>query len=91
MKAPRKKNGNRPAQRSQQFPPGWDEKRVREVVAYYDSLTDDEWLAHDEAARNAEGETLMSVPTELVPAIGQLIANYRRPPRKHGKKKAART
>ena len=31
-------------------PPGWDEERVRGIVQHYESLTDDEWVAEDEAA-----------------------------------------
>ena len=30
---------------NQKFPPGWDEKRVREVLADYESLTEDEQIA----------------------------------------------
>ena len=58
------------------FPPGWDEERVRGVIEYYDNQSDDEAIAEAEAeaALEAEGETLMMVPTELVPTIRKLIA-----------------
>ena len=34
----------------QQFPPGWDEKRVSELIAHYESQTEDEEFADIEAA-----------------------------------------
>ena len=58
----------------QKFPPGWDEARVREILAHYESQTEDEQFAEIEAAREAEGVTLMAVPTELVPEVRALIA-----------------
>ena len=57
----------------QQFPPGWDEMRVRKVLAHYENQTDEEAVAEDEAAFETEGQTVMIVPTNLVPAIRQLI------------------
>ena len=53
----------------QKLPPGWDEARIREVIEHYDSQDEDERAAEIEAAWEAEGMTLMSVPTELVPEI----------------------
>ena len=32
------------------FPPGWDEARVQRVLQHYDSLTEEEAVAEDEAA-----------------------------------------
>jgi hypothetical protein len=64
--------------KSQNFPHGWDEKRVQRVLAHYESQTEDEAVAEDEAAYEAEGQTVMIVPTDLVPAIRRLIA------RRHG-------
>ena len=58
----------------QQFPPGWDEARVREVLAHYEGQGEDEQFAEIEAAREAEGVTLMAVPTELVPEVRALLA-----------------
>ena len=60
--------------KKQVFPRGWDEKRVKEVIAYYDNQTEDEELAEYEAAMKIEGESVMLVPTELVPDIRRLIA-----------------
>lgn len=54
------------------FPPGWDEQRVQRVLAHYETQTEDEATAEDEAA--SESRTLMEVPTDLVPAVRELIA-----------------
>ncbi len=56
------------------YPPGWDEERVRRVIAHYDAQTEDEQFADIEAARETEGVTLMAVPTELVPEVRALLA-----------------
>jgi len=58
----------------QKFPPGWDEDRVRQVLAHYEGQTDDEQFAEIEAAREADGITLVAVPTDLVPEVLALIA-----------------
>jgi hypothetical protein len=63
----------KPKTRRQKFPPGWDEKRVRRVLEHYENQTEDEAVAEDEAAYQAEGQTVMIVPTKLVPAIRQLL------------------
>ena len=59
-----------------EFPPGWDEKRVRSVIAYYDQQTEDEAVAEAEAALQNESSTLMKIPTELVPAVLELIDKH---------------
>jgi len=63
--------------KKQKLPPGWTEKRVREVIAHYDSQTEGEQAAEIEAARRAENITMMAVPTELVPEVVDLIARKR--------------
>jgi hypothetical protein len=59
------------------FPLGWDDERVRRVLAHYESQTDAEAIAEDEAALENESETFIQVPKELVPAIRELIAKHR--------------
>jgi len=49
------------------FPPGWDEQRVRDVLAHYEAQTEDEAVAEDEAAFEDKGQTFMEVPNALVP------------------------
>jgi hypothetical protein len=58
------------------FPPGWDEQRVRRVLEHYDSQTDEEAVAEDEAGVSAS--TVMNVPVELVPAVRELIAKHKK-------------
>ena len=56
------------------FPPGWDENRVREVLAHYETQTEEEAVAEDEAAFEDSSQTLMEIPNELVPSVRELIA-----------------
>jgi hypothetical protein len=60
--------------KDQKFPPGWDEARVRKLIEYYDNLDEDSQVAEDEAAQETEGQTTIVVPSDLVPAIRELIA-----------------
>ena len=76
MKKQAKKANGRTANR-QNFPQGWDEERVQKVLAHYENQTEEEAVAEDEAAYEAEGQTVMVVPTKLVPAIRQLLARRR--------------
>jgi len=59
------------------FPLGWDEERVRRVLAHYEEQSEDEAVAEDEAAFEEPSQTVMEVPTVLVPAIRELIAKHR--------------
>ena len=61
------------------FPPGWDEERVHRVLAYYESQTEEEAVAEDEAAyeHEHEGQTIMEIPKELVPKVRDIIAQHR--------------
>jgi hypothetical protein len=54
-------------------PKGWDEERVRRVLASYEAQTEEEAVAEDEAGMEST-ETVMSIPYELVPQIRELIA-----------------
>lgn len=56
------------------FPPGWDEQRVRNVIDHYERQSQDEALAEDEAAYEDTSCTLMEVPKELVSKVRELIA-----------------
>ena len=56
------------------YPVGWNARRVRRVLERYERQTDEDATAEDEAAWCREGETLMSVPSELVADVCDLIA-----------------
>jgi hypothetical protein len=43
------------------------------LIDHYENMSDDELLAEDEAAREAEGQTIMMIPTDLVPAVRELL------------------
>jgi len=60
------------------FPSGWDEERVRRVLAHYQEQTEAEAVAEDEAAFEDRTQTVMEIPTELVPAVRELIARHGR-------------
>lgn len=60
------------------FPPGWNEERVRAVLRHYEEQSEEEAVAEDEAAFEDRTQTVMEVPTELVPAIRDLIARHQR-------------
>lgn len=59
-----------------EFPPGWDEARVRRVIDCYETQSEDEALLEDEAVFSGQDHTLMEVPADLVPAIREMIANH---------------
>jgi hypothetical protein len=56
------------------FPPNWDEKRVRDVLAHYESQSENEAVTEDEAAFEDPSQTTMEIPNELVKKVRELIA-----------------
>ncbi len=60
-----------------EFPPGWDEDRVRKVLRHYEVQSEEEATAEDEAALEDRDQTFMEVPNDLVPEIRSLIARHR--------------
>jgi hypothetical protein len=58
------------------FPAGWDEEKVRRVLAHYEEQTDEDALLEDEAGMEPS-ETVMNVPHDLVPKVRELIAKRR--------------
>jgi len=63
--------------KSNQFPPGWNEARVRRVVDHYEKQSDVEAVAEDEAAYRSTTTTVMKIPVKLVPAVRALLAKRR--------------
>jgi hypothetical protein len=64
--------------RQTRFPPGWDEERVRRVLEHYESQTDEEAVAEDEAAFEATTHTVVEIPVELLPAVRELLATRKK-------------
>ena len=60
--------------RQSRFPKGWDEDRVRQVLAHYESQSEEEAIAEDEAAWEDSGQTFMEIPNDLVPTVRELLA-----------------
>jgi hypothetical protein len=62
---------------SNKYPKGWDLERVSRVLAHYESQTEEEAVAEDEAAFEALDQTIMEIPTDLVPKVRELIAKHK--------------
>jgi len=60
-----------------EFPEGWDEEKVRRVLAHYEQQSEEEAVAEDEAAYEDRTQSLVEVPVELVPAVRELIAKHK--------------
>ena len=58
----------------QKFPAGWDEERVRQVIAHYENQSEDEQFAEIEAATESQEIIMMAVPADLAPEVRALIA-----------------
>jgi len=60
------------------FPEGWDDARVKRVLDHYETQSEEQAVAEDEAASEQRDQTLMAVPSELVPTVRELIAKRRK-------------
>jgi hypothetical protein len=58
------------------FPSGWDEDRIRSVLAHYEEQTEEEAIAEDEAAFEDQTQSIMEIPKELVPVVRELLAKH---------------
>ena len=62
----------------QRFPAGWDEQRVKRLLAELDARTEEEWIAADEAAAAGGGDqAVITVPAALLPEIRRLLASHK--------------
>lgn len=57
------------------FPVGWDDEKVRRVLAPYEEQSDEDALVDDEAGIEPF-ETVMDIPHDLVPKVRELIAKH---------------
>ena len=74
----------------ERYPPGWNEVRVRRVLEYYESQSDEEAVAEDEAAFESTTQTTMDVPVDLVPVVRELIAKRKVSSGQSGKRRITR-
>jgi hypothetical protein len=59
----------------QRFPKGWNEQRVKELIAELDSRTDEEWIVADEAATtDGDDQVVITLAAALLPEIRRLLA-----------------
>jgi len=57
------------------FPSGWDDEKVRRVLAHYEEQSEDDALLEDEAGVESS-DTVMDIPHDLVPKVRELIAKH---------------
>jgi hypothetical protein len=57
----------------QSLPEGWSEERIQRLLREYETQSDDDAMAEDEAAWEDISETTMKVPVDLVPAVLEMI------------------
>ncbi len=61
----------------QQLPHGWDKQQMQQLLAEVENRTEEEWIADDEAAKEpTDDQTMITVPTVLLPEIRRLLAKY---------------
>jgi hypothetical protein len=63
--------------KKQRLPKGWTEKQIKELAAHHDEMSPEEVAKEIEAAVSAKDQTVMVVPTKLVPQIQALITSKR--------------
>lgn len=57
------------------FPKGWDEQKVQQLLKELESRTDDEWIAEDAAAASeSRDQSVITVPNSMLPQIRKLLA-----------------
>ena len=56
------------------YPPGWNESRVKRVLEHYECQSEEEAVAEDEAAYEDSNQTFIEIPNELVPEVRELLA-----------------
>lgn len=60
------------------FPAGWDAKRVEQLLKHHEGLSEEQQVAEDEeAAREQAGQSVITVPENLLPAIRELLARQK--------------
>jgi hypothetical protein len=60
------------------YPAGWDADRVKRLIDHYESISEEDQAAEDDAAvEEKQGQTVVTVPDGLMPAIRQLLAGHK--------------
>lgn len=66
---------NMPMKKSNPSPRS-DEEELRKIAEFYDSLTEEEWIAHDEYAYENPYTVDVLVPKALLHAVRELVARH---------------
>ena len=61
---------------NQNLPPGWDEERIRRIIEHYESQTEDEAVAEDEAAFSRDGYAIVPIPHEILHEVMLLVQDF---------------
>lgn len=69
MKKPQLKSSSK-----NRFPRGLDESKVRRLIKHYESQTQSDAAAEDDALFGKNQHTFMQIPTRFVPAVRKLIS-----------------
>jgi len=64
------------------FPEGWDEDRVRRVLAHCETQSDEEAVAEDEAVWEDSFQTFIKVPNDMIPPVRELLAKRAKNPKR---------
>jgi hypothetical protein len=65
------------------------EDRVKRVLSHYESQSEEEAVAEDEAAWEDSSQTFIEIPDDLIPAIREMLAKRSSKPSKEGERKAS--
>jgi hypothetical protein len=57
-----------------QFPKGWDDQKIKDLLDCYEAQSADEQAGEIESALNSHEVTMMAVPTELEDEVRALIS-----------------
>ena len=58
------------------FPDGWNEESVQRLLQHYESQTEEEAVAEDEAVWEDTTQTVMEIPNALVPSVRALLSQH---------------
>jgi len=56
------------------YPKGWNRKKVRELLDYYENQSDQDAIAEAEAAYRKRTTALIEVPVKLLPQVRRILA-----------------
>lgn len=57
-----------------QYPKGWNRKKVQSLISYYENQSDEEAIAEAEAAYRKRNSALIEVPIKLLPQVRRILA-----------------